>query len=416
MTQRTTPIAQIAYYHGDRHTGALTLVNIDTQGEAQIHAIPSAPASALPPLEKPVLLGVTPARQGVVLDPKTKKISLCDALPADSFPAHVYRDPYSGHDWYMNDGDKDSGNDTLNCGQQGSSVSVVADSARPQARLLATICVGRGHHQAAFTAPSPHAPQVPRRAFISNLKDGTLSVIGADPNDAATYLKCISTLNLCEPEKESLPDTTIPNNAYPHGLVYSPVTGKVYNLNNGYGTVAIIDPATARIEKRIDFKGHSNLFIAAGGRYVIGRGADRKRDPHHVIAKLSVLDATNLQIVDTLDIPDIYISKYYLNGDESKLYLTTSVSGSPEQQQHLKTDTLVVLDMHALPKLKINAELRVGPIGGLAFYPEHGMPRYVFASHAPAGELIMIDSAHAQVIKRIPAHTPCEYSRIWLAT
>ncbi|MDH4275442.1 MAG: hypothetical protein OEW08_10420, partial [Gammaproteobacteria bacterium] len=281
---------------------------------------------------------------------------------------------------------------------------------------LATICVGRGHHQAAFTAPSADAPQVPRRAFISNLKDGTLSVIGNDPADSDTYLKCIETICLCEPDKESQPNVTTPNNAFPHGLVFSPLTGKVYNLNNGYGTVAIIDPVTLKIEKRLAFKGHSNLFIAHQGRYVIGRGADRKRDAHHVIAKLSVLDVTTLQVVDTLDIPDIYISKYYFNSDASKLYLTTSVSGNPEQQHNLKTDVVAVLDMRALPKLKLCAELRLGAVGGLAFYPEQGTPRYVFASHAQAGELIVLDAAHDRELQRISVNKPVEYSRIWLVT
>ena len=315
----------------------------------------------------------------------------------------------------MNDGDKDTGNDTLNCGDKGSSVTVVENAGSERAKWLKTLCVGRGHHQATFAYPSPSAPQVPQRAYISNLKDGTISVIGNDPGDVAGYLQVLATINLCEPEREEgAGGMRVPNNAFPHGLAYSSMSGRLYNLNNGYGTVAIIDPLSNNIEERVAFKGHSNLFASPDGRYLIGRGADRKSDPDHVIGKLSVLDVNTKSVVAKLDLPDIYFSKYYFNPEGTKLYLTTASSGSPAQQQHLKTDVLLVLDMTAMPDLKLLKEVRVGSSGSLAFYSENGRTRRVFSSHSEAGALVVLDADQDTVMETIAVTAGQPHSRIWM--
>ena len=240
-------------------------------------------------------------------------------------------------------------------------------------------------------------------------------MIGNDPADAASYLQVVATINLCEPEREEGEGgLTVPNNAFPHGLAYSPLTGKLYNLNNGYGTVAVIDPLSNAIEERIPFKGHSNLFASPDGRYLIGRGADRKSDSAHVIGKLSVLDVATQTVVDKLDLPDIYISKYYYNPEGTKLYLTTASSGSPEQQQNLKTDVLLVLDMTALPALKLLKEVKVGSSGALAFYGENGRSRRVFSSDSQTGSLVVLDADQDEVVETIAVAEGQPHSRIWM--
>lgn len=404
----------LAYYSSNRKTGSLAVVHC-RDGKTAVQRLPLAAESGLEAALKPLLIGVTGDCRVVLLDPRSKQLSLNDALVGDAFPAHLYSDPRSDRDWFMNDGDKESGNDTLNCGDTGSSVTVVENTGSPRAKWLKTICVGRGHHQACFSYPSTTAPQVPERAYISNLKDGTLSVIGNDPADAASYLQVLATVNLCEPEREEGGGgMTVPNNAFPHGLAYSPLSGKLYNLNNGYGTVAVIDPLSNTIEERIPFKGHSNLFASPDGRYLIGRGADRKSDAEHVIAKLSVLDVTTKTVVDTLDLPDIYISKYYFNPEGTKLYLTTSASGSPAQQRHLKTDVLLVLDVTALPKLKLLKEVKVGSAGALDFYSEGGRSRRVFVSDSQSGSLVVLDADDEAVVESIAVAEGQPHSRIWM--
>src|SRR3569623_976413 len=265
----------VAYYSGNRKTGALALVRCQA-GRVAVTQLGVEAESALDAARKPVLVGVSEDGRVILFDPVSKQIKLQPGFPADTFPAHIYAEPDSNRALFMNDGDKETGNDTLNCCDRGASVSVIDHIDSRRAQFLKTICVGRGHHQAAFTFPSPQAPQVPRRAYISSLNDGTVSVIGNDPNDVASYLQVIATINLCEPAKEEGGEMVVPNKAFPHGLAYAPEPGTLYNLNTGYGTLAVIAPVSNAIEARLPFKGYSNLFASPVGRNLIGRRADRK--------------------------------------------------------------------------------------------------------------------------------------------
>ena len=406
----------LAYYSGNRKTGRVAIVDY-ADGKATVSHLDIEPESNLDKECKPIFVGLTEDREVILLDPVSKEIRIQAAFPEDAFPAHIYSDPNSARDWFMNDGDKETGNDRLNCGEEGSSVSVVSDTASASAAYLGTICVGRGHHQATFTYPSDSAPQVPGTAYISNLKDGTISVIGNDPQRADDYLKVVTTINLCEPgkEKEGTGEMVVPNNAFPHGLVYSSLSGKVYNLNNGYGTIALIDPLSHAIVERHDFKGHSNLFVTPDGRYVIGRGADRKSDPLHVIAKLSVFDVLSNEVIGRTDLQDIYISKYYFNAQGSKLYLTTGKSGTPEQQESLKTDALLVFDLTALPEMKLLKEHRLGcSSGSLAFLDEGGRTSLVFSSNSEHGTVTVIDGESDEIVETYEVTEGTSHSRAWL--
>ena len=376
MDKKTIDFA-LAYYSGDRKTGSVTVVRRNG-GALEKKLLPVAAESGKDKELKPIFVGLTETDQCITLDPVSKAITISDEFIPDAFPAHIYTDPNANRDWYMYDGDKKTGNDTLNCGDQGSSVTVVENTDSSKAKYLKTICVGRGHHQCNFSWPSELAPQVPSQTYVSNLIDGSLSVIANDPAKPDSYLQVVATINLCETDKEDFESVQIPNNSFPHGLVYSKVSGKMYNLNNGYGTIAVIDPLSHEIEQRIPFKGFSNLFISPCGRYIIGRGADRKTDPNHVIAKMAVLDVTTNEVMDKIDLPDVYISKYFFNTEGSKLYLTTSSSGSEQQQANLKLGVVLVLDLSKLPKLELAAELSLdSPAGTLDFLAVDGKAELV---------------------------------------
>lgn len=400
----------LAYYSGDRTTGRIAVVQ-RRNGDTTITEVECTPDSDLAKNLKPVMVGMAEDKRVILLDPQSKKLVFDSSFPTDAFPAHIYSDPHSARRWFMNDGDKETGNDNLNCGDQGSSVTVIENTDSTQARYLATICVGRGHHQATFSYPSDAAPDVPRQAYISNLKDGTISVIGNDPDHEDSYLKVVATIDLCEPEKENNPGE---NNAFPHGLVYSKQSGKVYNLNNGYGTIAIINPKTHAIEGRIDLKGYSNLFMSPDGRYIIGRGADRKSDADHVIAKLAVVDVATHKLVASKDLPDIYISKYYFNPEGTRLYLTTSSKGSPEQVANLKDDVMLVFDVTSLPELNLISEVRIGASGSLEFLCHDGKTNLVFSSDSAGGSIVVIDGDDHRIIETIKVGEPMKQSRTWL--
>ena len=153
--------------------------------------------------------------------------------------------------------------------------------------------------------------------------------------------------------------------------------------------------------------------MVPGGRYIIGRGADRKSDPNHAIAHLTVLDVESMEIVDRLSLPDIYISKYYFNPEGTRLYLTTSSSGSPEQQANLKQDALLVIDLTALPRLVLRRELRLGsPSGSLTFVRDGGATR-VFSSNGIAGAVVVVDGESDEVVETIAAGSELAHSRVW---
>ncbi len=415
----STPIPDfsLAYYSGNRVVGTMNVLT-STSGEKKVTALPSGAGTDVEKSLKPIMVGLDENHRAILLDPKSKEINFLEVFPEDAFPAHIYSDPKSSRDWLMNDGDKATGNDTLNCGDKGSSVSVVENTNNSQARYLGTICVGRGHHQANFTYPSENAPQVPYRAYISNLNDGTISVIGNDPADSDTYLKNIATINLCEPDKEEgLTESSVPNNAFPHGLTYSAHTGKLYNLNNGYGTIAVIDPLTNEIEERISFKGFTNLFATPDGRYLIGRGADRKSDPEHIKATLTALDTETGAITDVLELVDRYISKYYFNADGSKLYLTTSGSskGTEAQQANLKTTQLVVIDLTQLPKLVLSKEVSFKcASGSLDFLNIDGKTAYIFSSNSAEGNVAVLDGENESLVEEISINNGNSHSRCWV--
>ncbi|MFQ5488109.1 MAG: YncE family protein [Gammaproteobacteria bacterium] len=330
------------------------------EGALHVHDIQSVAADngMTPP---PVFLGTTSEDKVIVMDAESKSISLRDTYPAAAFAPYAYRDPDAAHVWFTIDGDKETGCDTLNCGTTGSSVMVLdAAPGGEAAALLKVICVGRGHHVVTFTAPSQVFPDIPRRAFVSNLLDGTISVVGNDAAEQDSYLQVIDTINLCEPEREKDGASAVPNNAFPHGKVFSSRTGRIYSLNNGYGTIAVINPLNHRIEQRIELKVSSNLLLSPDGRFLIGKGADRKSDAEHVLGRLSVVDALSGGVATVLDLPDLYPSTYRFSPDGSKLYVTSAATGKGTQRDNLRIDVLQVYDAAALPALSLLAEIPVG--------------------------------------------------------
>ncbi len=350
----------------------------------------------------PVFLGVDSRGEAVTLDPASKAIAVAEQLPADAFAAYAYRDAEQNHAWFMYDGDKETGCDELNCGASGSSVTVIdAASGRDMPRYLQTICVGRGHHVTTFVGPVAAFPDIPRRAFVSNLKDGSITVVGNDPADPQTYLKVVETINLCEPEKEDFNAAAIPNNAFPHGKVFSAHTGRIYSLNNGYGSIAVINPVSNCIEGTIALKLSSNLLLSPDGRFIIGKGADRKTDPDHVLGRLTVVDAVTGSVEGILDLPDLYPSTYRFTPDGARLYVTSAATGKGAQRDNLKKDVVQIFDTAALPELRVIKEITVGRADcsrrPIAFVEQNGQVQTVLIPNPTDGSLTLLGGADDEV-------------------
>ncbi len=373
-------------------------------GTTRVETVPPAPDTGAE--HAPVFLG-TAGSGAILMDPLSKAIRVSDTLPGDAVPAYAYRDPAGDCLWFMNDGDEETGCDELNCGTRGSSVTVVrntGDDGQP-AEFLATLCVGRGHHVTTFTGPSPQAPEVPVNAYVSNLLDGTLSVIGNDPEDRDTYLKVFETINLHDPKRDKDATAEEPNNAFPHGKVFSPYYGMLYSLNNGYGTVNVIEPVSNKIIETLPLPVSSNLLLSPDGRFLIGKGADRKSDPEHVLGRLTVLDAGSGQTMGTLDLPDFYPSTYRFNADGTKLYVTSAATGKGRQREQLKTHVVMVFDTSALPNLTLMKEVTVGRADcgrrPLAFLTDPAEAPLVFIPNPTDATLSLLDGRMDSVIETV---------------
>ncbi len=371
-------------------------------GEITVTHLPQSDAIGGDINSCPAFLGINAAHEALVMDPATRAISNTRDVPADARFAYAYRDSGSSRVWFVNDGDKE-GNDTLLCDGKGSSVAVI-DKENDQPRHLETLCIGRGHHMTTFSHPTEARPDIPLRAFSSNLLDGTLSVIGNDPADEATFLRVIETIDLYDGAYDKGEAGVIPNGAFPHGIEFSPRTGKIYNLNNGYGAIAVIDPVTLEVEKSIEMKVSSNLLLSRCGRYLIGKGADRKGDPDHVMGRLSVVDIEAGECVTTLDLKDIYPSCYRFNPEGDRLYVTTAATGKGAQAQNLRSDVVQVYDTSALPELKLIKEIEVEPTTcGRRPIALHGSgERYtVFVPNPTQGNLLVIDGGSDEIVDRV---------------
>src|SRR3569623_3083945 len=130
----------VAYYSGNRKTGTLTRVRCEG-GEVTVTPLPTEPESALDKPLKPVLVGMSEDGRVILLAPRSKQIRFETRFPADAFPAHIYQHTQSTRARFMNDGDKVPGDDTLNCGDRGSSETVIDHNASSRAQFEKTICV-----------------------------------------------------------------------------------------------------------------------------------------------------------------------------------------------------------------------------------------------------------------------------------
>lgn len=340
----------------------------------------------------------------IQMDANSQAITHRNEFLAETYVPYAYPQFGSDTHWYSYDGDKENGEDPQACPSGGAPMLVVRNTGE-SAEVVKMICLGRGHHVVAFSEPTATNKAIPQYAFVSNLLDGNIVVLGNDPADVNRYLQVVKIIDLCEPEKEKSGEHCTPNNAFPHGMAFSPLTGKIYSLNNGYASIVVIDPVSLEIESRLQMKKSSNLLLSHDGRYLIGKGADRKSDPEHVMGRISVVDVLSGNTEIAIDLPDIYPSTYRFSRDGSKLYVTTAATGKGVQRDNIKMDLLQVYDASALPALKLVKEVKVGvadcgrrPLGYTA--SEEGADR-LFIPNPTDGTLSILDGASDEVIETV---------------
>ncbi len=374
-----------------------------------------------------VFVNVTGANLVAAIDPIGDQVLLEKNLAAGIRPVHSFLDPEGTRVWVMNDGDREDGVDSVNCSGS-ASVTVIQNhgngaedgdaattSAAPEnsgqpGEVVTTLCVGRGHHKATFSFPSDDHPDTPHRTFVSNIKDGTVSVIDNDP-ESADYLTVIATLDLCDATTDACDDDlTTANGSIPHGIDFSPHTGKVYNANVGYGTVSIIDPLGGVVESVIDVGFANKAHVSPNGHFLVVKGNDTS-DANHITGKLAVVDLEDESFF-TIDIPNVYPDSFLFTPDGTKLYVASAhTSGTAEQEANLKRDVLIAFDFSNADtsdplSVPLVAEIVVGATShshrALAVHAHGNTAKHVFVPNADNGTVSVVNIVRDEVTETIP--------------
>lgn len=370
-------------------TGSVAIIQCK-DGDISVRQIAKGDNSGADNAKRPIYLSCDENGKAVMMDAVDKTISLSETVPEDAFGIYYYPDTQQEVMWCTIDGDKESGSDPVNCPQGGAAVMAMSGHGE-QTTLHKVIGLGPGHH----VVTTINHSDFPKKAFISSLLDGSLAVIANDPQ-SSDYLSIIENISLCQSDKEKDGRDGIPNNAFPHGMAFSALTGKIYCLNNGYGNINVVDPLTHKIETLIEMKVSSNLLLSPCGQFLIGKGADRKGNPDHVMGRLCVVDVVKQNMATVIDLQDIYPSCYRFSPKGDKLYVTTAATGKGTQKDNLIYDTLYVYDTTNLPQLRLQKEIKVGQADcgrrSICFLKEGDQTPYVFVSNPSDGSVTILDA------------------------
>jgi DNA-binding beta-propeller fold protein YncE len=301
-----------------------------------------------------VFVNLAAANKTATIDPLTGATPVHEVnLPAGTRPVHMYRDKNDGEViWIMNDGDNapattTPGDDLVNCAAQGGgSVTVIHNShlgpGGSVPKVVKTICLlADGHKVTAFSGNG-----VQKRAFVSSEVGGEIAVID-DDEASANYLTMIDRIDLCKSAKESTPcndesatpltTAFTPNNSGPHGIRWSNLTKKVYSIQEGYGEIAEIDPATLAITKTFDLAGtpYTSYGISPDGKYLLLRGETTAPQA----TKLGVIDLTAATpAIADLTIPELDGTSpgaYKFSPDSKRFYILAGNGATATKKDRL---------------------------------------------------------------------------------
>jgi len=400
---------------GLANQNTLSVVGIDSQGNLKIVSTMGAAGefegNALEDMQfsngEWVFVNLGEGNKVATIDPLSGATPIHeDNLPTGTRPVHIYRDPTDGERvWSMNDGDRTNGNDSINCGEVGTSVTVLKNShigsggSPPSVVGTPTCTLASGHGVIAFSQPTATDANIPKYAAVTNEKGGQMAFL--DNNQAsATYRQMIARLDLCTASGQAglnppgLPcddeTSTIltipftPNGSNPHGIRWSKLTGKIYSMQTVYDEIIEVDPNlivpgpgnnTTAITRRLSLADIPNvsLGITPDGRFLFLRWGDIATDPDHIIGKLAVVDLTvggPLTITALPDLIDVVPSTFKFTPDGQRMYLLASdtTTGTGNQLLNQKKNRLFVFNPSAFPAApQLLAEINLQPASGHNF-------------------------------------------------
>ena len=360
-----------------------------------------------------VFLNLAAANKVATIDPLTAATPVHEAnLTTGTRPVHLYRDRNDGEViWIMNDGDNAAGtttpgDDLIKCAASGGgSVTVVHNShlgpgGSPPTVLGTTCVLADGHKVAAFAEI--------KRVFVSSETGGEIAVLDGDET-STNYRKMIARIDLCKSAKETTPcndesatpitTAFTPNASAPHGIRWSTLTKKVYSIQEGYGEIAEIDPATLAITKTFDLAGtsYTSYGISPDGKYLLLRGETTAPQA----TKLGVIDlSAAIPAIADLTIPE-------LNGTSPGAFKFAPNSGrfyilAGNGATATKKDRLFAFDWTTVapPALTLLREIPLVSTGGHGFdilAEGAGEAKYLAVSNAaPANSLTIVNATDHQ--------------------
>lgn len=373
------------------------------------------------------------ANKVATIDPLTGATPVHEAnLVTGTRPVHIYRDTTDGEViWSMNDGDATTGADLINCAAQtGGSVTILHNShlgpGGSPPTVEKTVCLlASGHHVTAFSSGAG----IPKRAFVSSETSGEIAVIDNEPG-SPTKWTMTQRIDLCKTSKEgTLPAPAIcnnesatplttpftPNNAGPHGIRWSKLTGKVYSIQEGYHEIAEIDPTTLAITRTFDLAGtpYTGYGITPDGRFLLLRGGTTAPDPE--ATKLGVLDlSVNPAVRTDFTIPELNGTSpgsFKFSPDGKRLYF---LAGNAVTST--KKDRLFAFDASTLtaatPALTLLKEITLNPGGDrVGFSGGHsidvlaqgaGEAKYIAVSNREGNSLSIINATDNLIKQTVP--------------
>ncbi|MBX3325794.1 MAG: hypothetical protein KF682_07835, partial [Nitrospira sp.] len=360
-----------------------------------------------------VFLNLAAANKVATIDPLTAATPVHEGnLSTGTRPVHLYRDRNDGEViWIMNDGDNAAGtttpgDDLVNCATQGGgSVTVVHNGhlgpgGSPPTLLGTTCLLADGHKVAAFADN--------KQVFVSSTTAGEIAVLDGDET-SANYRKMIARIDLCRSAKETTPcndesatpitTAFTPNASAPHGIRWSTLTKKVYSIQEGYGEIAEIDPATLAITKTFDLAGtpYTSYGISPDGKYLLLRGETTAPQA----TKLGVIDlSAATPAVADLTIPELdgtSAGAFKFAPNSGRFYILAGNGATAT-----KKDRLFAFDWTTVapPALTLLREIPLVSTGGHGFdilAEGAGEVKYLVVSNAaPANSLTIINAIDHQ--------------------
>jgi DNA-binding beta-propeller fold protein YncE len=356
-----------------------------------------------------VFVNLAAANKVATIDPLTAATPVHEAnLATGTRPVHMYRDRNDGEViWIMNDGDNAAGtttpgDDLINCAASGGgSVTVVHNShlgpgGTPPTVLGTTCVLADGHKVAAFAEN--------KRVFVSSETGGEIAVLDGD-EASSSYRKMIARIDLCKSAKETTacnnesatPLTTAftPNASGPHGIRWSTLTKKVYSIQEGYGEIAEIDPATLAITKTFDLAGtpYTSYGISPDGKYLLLRGETTAPQA----TKLGVIDlSAATPAIANLTTPELDGTSpgaFKFSPDSRKFYILAGNGATATKKDRLFAHDWTTV---APPTLTLLREIPLVATGGHGFdvlAQGAGEAKYLAVSNAtPANSLTIINA------------------------